>query len=268
MTASTNLQNFTHVHLELDPNKVLFAPDNEGVVQYEEWKDIPGYEGYYQCSSFGRVKSLRRFIKRTNHYMEISEKILKQQIPQRYFCVGIKTNNLRKGYQVHQLVAMCFLGHKPNGFKIVVDHKDNIKENNFVWNLQLTTNRHNASKDKEGGTSKYVGVSWNKRTKKWRAVIYHNGKETHLGLFDNEDTASEYYQNALKAIKDGTDIKIKRRTESSSEEGINYQKPRGNRKGSWKARVRISKGKRLHLGSFDTEEEAIKAKYDFLNNSK
>ena len=202
MTASTKLQNFTHLQSELDPDRILYATDENGVRHYEEWRDIPEWEGYYQCSSFGRIKSLDRIIKKNGHDIyNVSIRILKQSNSQVYYTVGLKKDHKQTRFQVHQLVAICFLGHKPYGFKIVVDHKDNIEENNFVWNLQLVTNRHNSSKDKKGYTSKYVGVNWHKKGKKWRSSIYHNGRETHLGFFHDEKEASEYYQNALKAYR-------------------------------------------------------------------
>lgn len=253
MNSEANLQNFSQVNLELDPKKILFAPDNNGVIQYEEWKDVPEWKGYYQVSSFGRVKSLRRDVKRDNHYMRISEKIISMHLSNTgYFKVSMKKDIERSERQIHQIVAMAFFNHKPNGNVNVVDHIDNIKTNNFVWNLQIITNRHNSSKDKKGYTSKYVGVSWHTKRKKWRSAIYHNGKETHLGFFTNEKEAAEYYQNALKAIRNGTEIVIKRRTPVSEVKGITYRKDIG----KWLVRVLVD-GKRKSLGVCLTEEEAI-----------
>lgn len=263
MNSEANLQNFTQVNLELDPKKILFAPDNNGVIQYEEWKYIPGWEGYYQASSFGRIKSVQREIKRKNHYIRVSEKIISIYISTTdYFHASFKKDDLRTNKQVHQLVAMAFFNHKPKETKNVVDHIDNIKTNNFVWNLQVITNRHNSSKDKKGYTSKYVGVSWHTKREKWRSAIYHNGKETHLGFFTNEKEAAEYYQNALKAIRNGTEIAIKRRTPVSEVKGITYRKDIG----KWLVRVLVD-GKRKSLGVCLTEEDAIAKLEKFKSES-
>ena len=157
----------------------------------EEYRDIKGYEGHYQISDLGRVKSVK-FGK---------NKILKQFNTGRGYCsVTLVKDRNKKNCCVHQLVAIAFLRHKPNGHKIVVDHIDNDKLNNNLYNLQLISHRENSSKDKKGGSSDYIGVVWNKLSKKWRARIHINGRTRHLGLFADELEASESYQNELKEI--------------------------------------------------------------------
>jgi hypothetical protein len=159
----------------------------------EEWRDIPEYEGIYMISSRGRAKGLKgilsTYISNTGY---IRLKIYKPRQK------GVKrvTINLC----MHQLVAIAFLDHVPCGNKIVVDHIDNDKTNNNLNNLQLISHRENSSKDKKGGSSKYVGVYWDKPSRKWRAQIYINGKKKHLGFFTNELDASEAYHEALKNI--------------------------------------------------------------------
>jgi len=169
----------------------------------EIWKDIKGYEGLYQASNLGRIKSLSRWIRNSPNggMMLTKDRIIKQIIDTRgYFCVNIYKETKRKKMSVHQLIAMAFLDHVPNGYKVVVDHVDNDKLNNKLENLQLTTNRHNSSKDKTGGSSKYVGVSWSKANRKWHTRIRVNGKKEHLGYFQNEIDAHNAYQNKLKEI--------------------------------------------------------------------
>ena len=153
----------------------------------EIFKDIPGYEGIYQVSDLGRVKSLR-FNK---------EKILKPTVGSHgYYTVGL-CKGKRKTISVHQLVAMTFLNHKPDGTtKVVVDHIDNNPLNNRLYNLQLVTNRENTSKNRNG-TSKYTGVCWSKRDNKWRSEIRINGKKKHLGRFNCELAAAAAYQKEL-----------------------------------------------------------------------
>ena len=100
---------------------------------------------------------------------------------------------------MHQIVAIAFLNHTPNGLKAVVDHIDNNPLNNELGNLQIITHRKNLSKDKKG-SSKYTGVCWYESRKKWIAGIRVNGKKKHLGYFTNEEEAAEAYQKALKEL--------------------------------------------------------------------
>ena len=166
----------------------------------EIWKDIPDYEGIYQVSNLGRIKSLERKIwnVKNNSYSKLKCKILKQSLTGKgYLAVNLHKNGIKKTKTIHVLVAICFLGHKQSGMKgFIVDHKDNIKTNNKLSNLKLITNRKNLSKNKKG-TSKYTGVSWNKNKNKWIAQIYMNGKNKNLGYFDNEYSAHIKYQQEL-----------------------------------------------------------------------
>ena len=165
----------------------------------EIFKDIPGYEGLYQVSNLGKVKSLRRKIYVNSGFYLSVEKILKQSISIRgYYLTTLTKNNKSITKSVHSLVAMAFLDHTPNGNKIVVDHIDNNKKNNRLENLQIITHRENVSKDKKNKTSKYTGVSWDKVKNKWRSAIRLNEKNIYLGMFESEERASDTYQNKIK----------------------------------------------------------------------
>jgi len=89
----------------------------------EEWKDIQGYEGYYQVSNRGRVYSIRSKIIMSLWTCSWGYKSVA-------FHVGKK-----KTFTVHRLVAMAFIGDIPP--KYVVNHKDGIKTNNRVDNLEI-----------------------------------------------------------------------------------------------------------------------------------
>jgi len=158
----------------------------------EVWKDLPEYEGIYQVSNLGNVRSLRfnkiRYIKSLNDMGRYAVSLYKDKTR--------TTNN-----KVSVLVAEAFLNHKRCGHKIVVDHIDNNKINDRLYNLQLISTRKNSSKDKKG-TSKYTGVYKPTREKKWKAQIVVNGKVKHLGVFTDEKKASEAYQNELKKINE------------------------------------------------------------------
>ena len=160
----------------------------------EIFKDIKGYEGLYQISNLGNVKSLERLNDRGN---KLKEKILKAGLTSGYLLVTLSKNVKQKSYRVHQLVAITFLNHTPNWYKIVVDHKNAIKTDNRLENLQLITFRENLSKDKKG-SSKYTGVSWNKLNKNWVAQITINNERIYLGSFTCQIEAHNEYQKALK----------------------------------------------------------------------
>ena len=157
----------------------------------EIWREVKGYEGHYKVSNFGRVKSLKFS----------SENILISNIDNYgYLNVTLCINKSQKTWMVHKLVAIAFLNHKQCKMKTVVDHRDNDRTNNNAKNLQLISQRENVSKDKTGGSSKYIGVTWEKKYEKWRARIRINGKNTHLGYFADGQEASQAYQNKLKTL--------------------------------------------------------------------
>jgi len=155
----------------------------------EVFEDIPGYKGLYQINKFGKVKGVKRglLLSQTDNGGG-------------YLVVTLSKNNKPKLFGVHQLVAMTFLGHKPNKMKNIVDHKDNCKQNNFIDNLQVISQRKNTSKDKRGFSSEFIGVSWNKFAKKWSVYITIKGIKNHLGYFNCELKAAFAYQNKLKEL--------------------------------------------------------------------
>ena len=161
-------------------------------VGIEVWKNIPEFEGAYQVSNLGNVRSLK--------FNKL--KVLKKSINKkgRYKVNLCKNGQKISNCKISQLSAMAFLNHKPCGHKIVVDHIDNNKENDKLYNLQLISNRENTVKDTNRGSSKYVGVSWHKHQNKWRTTIYIKGKNKHLGYFADEIEAAQAYQNELKKL--------------------------------------------------------------------
>lgn len=164
----------------------------------EIWKDVPGYEGYYQVSDFGNVRSLDRFVHHLDGNTRFqSGRVLKPFDRAGYQSCALSINAIKRSYPVHQLVAMAFLNHTPNGHAVVVDHINNTPSDNRLENLQLVSNRYNSSKDKKG-TSKYTGVSWDSKTKKWIVRAFLNGRQINLGRFMDEIEAALAYQNALK----------------------------------------------------------------------
>lgn len=225
----------------------------------EVWKDVEDYEGLYQVSSLGNVKGLDRLVmnSRGNGLRTVRGKFLSKGFGNSgYLQCTLSKHGKQLSVMVHTLVAVAFLNHKREGrkSKIVVDHINNIKTDNRAENLQITTSRHNTSKDQKIKTSKYIGVSFG--YKKWDAHIRVDEKQIKIGSFDNELEAANAYQYALIQVKKGTPekIKIKRAIFSSNYKGVSWCKTHK----TWKAGIRI-KGVRINLGSFKKENEAAKA---------
>lgn len=222
----------------------------------EIWKDIPNYEGIYQASNLGNIKSLSRIILRRGKYpFKSEERVLKAGSCIRGY-LTVSLNN--KTQKVHTLVAMTFLGHVPCGLKLVVNHKNLIKTDNRVENLEIVTQRENTNQKHLNNTSKFVGVTWCNKSKKWKSQIYDKGWK-YLGLFDSEEEASEYYENALIAIQNGTEIQVKLKKTSSKYKYVYWNKATQ----KWKSYIMLGKIKK-NLGSFETEEEAYQAILNYL----
>ena len=152
---------------------------------FEEWRDIPNYEGLYQVSNKGNVKSLEREVEHSRKGTQlVKERILSLcNSNNGYKSVVLCKDKKAKTIKVHSLVAMAFLGHKPNKYNSVIDHIDNDGSNNNLENLRIVSHRENISKDMKKGFSKYRGVHWCKVNKKWISRIMIEGKRKHLGKF-------------------------------------------------------------------------------------
>ena len=111
----------------------------------EIWEDIPNYEGLYQASNLGRIRSVDRYkeviiknqygeYKRTKFFKSY---VLKQQTYMGYKCVQLHINGKYKWEKVHRLVAKAFVPNPEN--KPQVNHIDGNKSNNNVSNLKWTT---------------------------------------------------------------------------------------------------------------------------------
>ena len=167
----------------------------------EIFKDIVGYEGLYQVSNMGRVKSLSREVCSYQACWMSKDKIKKPcNGVNGYLQVTLNSNGKRRTRTIHQLVAVAFLNHTPCGHKLVIDHINNDKLDNRVENLQIVTTRFNSRKTQVNYSSQYKGVHWCKRSNKWRSEITINKKKIFLGYFEKEYDASVVYQNKLLSL--------------------------------------------------------------------
>lgn len=109
----------------------------------ENWKDIQGYEGHFQISDQGRIKSLKRQVPHKKRgTLLVDEKILKPSIKaEGYEIIHLKVKGISKGHNVHRLVAEAFIPRvleKPH-----VNHMDGDKTNNKASNLEWVSCNEN-----------------------------------------------------------------------------------------------------------------------------
>lgn len=113
----------------------------------EEWRDIQGYEGLYQVSNLGRVRSVN---KKGSDGRKIKGKILKGgSFSNDYLFVCLRKKSSNKNHLIHRLVASHFLTN-PNNYN-VVNHIDGIKTNNIFTNLEWCTQSENLKHGVETG---------------------------------------------------------------------------------------------------------------------
>lgn len=110
----------------------------------EIWKPVVGYEGLYEVSNWGRVKSLKRLVKSPRGYRTVSEKILKiWKNNKGYLYVVLCKNGIIKTCYVHRLVAEAFIDNPDN--LPCVNHKDENPQNNVVSNLEFCDRKYNCN---------------------------------------------------------------------------------------------------------------------------
>lgn len=111
----------------------------------EVWKDIQGYEGLYQISNKGRVKNFK-----TNRILTV------HQQPNGYSYITLHKEGKPKTFRIHRLVAQAFIPN-PNNLPCI-NHKNEIKTDNRVENLEFCTNKYNSNYGtaKERATKKRI----------------------------------------------------------------------------------------------------------------
>jgi hypothetical protein len=98
----------------------------------EVWKDINGFEGLYEVSNYGRVRTIKTQLIRSPFFHK-----------KKYLKVTLRRKDHKKHYRIHRLVAQAFIPNPDN--KAEVNHKDFNKINNHVNNLEWTTQEENTN---------------------------------------------------------------------------------------------------------------------------
>lgn len=217
-------------------------------MENEVWVKLDEYN--YSISNLGRVKNNK------------TDYILKGSINDKgYKVLSLYNDGERYDFRVHQLVAMAFLKHVPCGYESIINHVNGIKTDNSVENLEIVTQRANASicfkVNKENYSSQYVGVCWNKRRKLWQSTIRIYKKRYFLGCFIDEKDAGEIYNEALNNLENNTFnewyLTLDKKVKTSKYKGVSFSKERN----KWHSEITIN-SKRKNLGFFKSEEEAYK----------
>lgn len=126
----------------------------------EVWKDIKGYEGYYQISNFGNIRSLDRWIK-DNGTLVFKHGTLLNPVKQSvgYLQIALNIKGTVKKKYIHRLVMEAF--NPTDNPELEINHIDENKENNMITNLEWVTHKENINK-----VSKYIVARENNQKQK------------------------------------------------------------------------------------------------------
>ncbi len=165
----------------------------------EIWKDIKGYEGLYQVSNLGRVKSLDRYVNYKNKSKAVRKGVIrKAKIGKGYFLINLSKDGVKRFFLVHRIVAETFLENPSS--KKTVNHINGIKTDNTVNNLEWSTYSENAIHAHNLGLKCQKGTK-NNRSKLSDEIVYKIKFETDKML--NHEIAKIYniHPNHVGAIK-------------------------------------------------------------------
>ena len=167
------------------------------IINNEIWKSIPGFNGIYEVSNLGSIKSLK-FNK---------EKILKTYESNGYRKIDLWLDKHKRKYYVHRLVACAFLNLDLDNEISIVNHIDGIKNNNNLNNLEIVTAAENVADGlKRKSNSELSQFITYVDSQKWIAKYRVNEIDIFLGEF----TSLKESLIALEAAKLVSDILIEK----------------------------------------------------------
>lgn len=121
------------------------------------WRDIQGYEGFYQISNIGIVRSLDRKIQVKKGYSKLKGRNLKPRLNRYgYLIVNLSKDGKERTFSIHRLGALAFLKNTYN--KRCINHKNGIKTDNNIINLEWVTHLENNVHAIKFGLKKYKNI--------------------------------------------------------------------------------------------------------------
>ena len=191
VTNSINMEHYKNLSLENIVHEI------DGIIYTEEWKDIKGYEGLYQISSFGRVKSIwsNHRIKKTRIYKN------------GYVSANLLREKNQKTFRLNRLVAIYFIPNLEN--KPHVNHIDGIRFNNEIYNLEWCTRSENMN---------HTYHILNKKRKVYYGEQNKNSKPVYqcdiFGNIINKFISSKFASDKLNIKRSSICIALKRNTQT------------------------------------------------------
>lgn len=172
----------------------------------EIWKDIKEYEGLYQVSNTGKVKSLDKYVNGRNSKRLVKGKLLSLfDDKDGYKLVNLYNNKKIKQFRVHILVAQAFIPNPDN--LPFVNHKDMNKQNNNINNLEWCTQSYNVKHAIKNGANTMNGFNRHNKNKahKKYGFIYQFDKSMnfiakHYSPLEASKTTGVCARNILQVI--------------------------------------------------------------------
>jgi hypothetical protein len=155
----------------------------------EIWKDIPGYEGFYQASDLGRIKSLA--IENGKNSLAKQTRILKNVLNEHGYCyVTLAKDKIHKKYKVHRLVLCAFV----NQSSLDCNHKNGIKSDNRLVNLEYCTRSENEKH------AYRIGLKSNKEELHSQAKLTNNQVKRLRFIYQFYEVELGYWSKLAKAL--------------------------------------------------------------------
>ena len=156
----------------------------------EIWRDIEGYEGYYEISTYGRIRSKDRLIPNELGYNSFKKgKMMKTTLLKKgYYSVMLSKNNIQKRFEVHRLVGLNFISKDAECF----NHINGIKTDNRISNLEAVTYSEN---------SNHAIDILNKHSRALRVEIVENNSINTFGSMAKAETylgKNRYWMKSMK----------------------------------------------------------------------
>ena len=172
----------THSKTNNKPRRRSAGTQTRELRMSEQWKDIPDFEGYYQVSDAGRVRSLGRTVPRGNGSMTVPSRLLTPVKNHRSgLRVSLRKDGVTSSQLVHRLVLLAFVGPCPDGMECC--HNDGNNTNNRLGNLRWDTHSANMQDKFRHGTHPH-GERHSNTTRTDAEVremreLYRNGMKQH-----------------------------------------------------------------------------------------